>query len=268
MEIINFQNKDIRTILEGNTIWYSVIDVIDAITDSKNPSSYWSTLKSRLDKEGSEVVTNCEKFKLEAPDGKMRATDCATRETLLRLIQSIPSPSVEHFKLFIANAAEQNIQETEDPSLLIEKLRDALSRKGYDENWITARIRSIEVREELTNEWKKRGVKEGQEFAILTDTIMKNTFGLSTREHKALKGLVTQNLRDHFSDLELAFTIIAESTTKQLAIKEEAEGFSENKVVANKASKLVGESRERFEKSTGLKVTTKENFLNKFLGKK
>ena len=260
MELLNFQDQVIRTIESRGETWYSVIDVIAVLTNSRNPSSYWSTLKARLNEEGSQVVTDCERLKLAAADGKRYATDCATRETLLRLIQSIPSSNAEPFKMWLANAGHTTLNEYENPTLLMEKLKEALKRKGYDDNWITARIRSIEVREELTQEWKNRGIK-GSEYAVLTDTIMKNTFGLTTREHKELKGLVKQQLRDHFSDLELAFTIIAESTTRQLAIKEDAQGFDQNNDVSSRASKLVGESRKRFEKSTGLDVVTKENFL-------
>lgn len=262
MQLLNFNQKNIRYKEHQGQIWYSVIDTIAALTDSTNPSAYWRKLKQRLSKEGSQVVTNCHKLKLPAADGKMRVTDCATRETLLRLIQSIPSSSVEPFKLFLANAGNTIIEETEDPTLLIHRLRASLKQKGFDESWVNARIRSIVVREELTQEWKERGIKD-KEYAVLTNLIMKGTFGLTVAEHKLLKGLVKQNLRDHMGTLELVYTILAEETTKQLAIKENAQGYIENHKVANRASKIAGDSRKRFEEKTGLKVVTKNNFLKK-----
>ncbi|MEM9848259.1 MAG: BRO family protein [Bacteroidota bacterium] len=260
MQLINFNQKDIRCQEYKGETWYSLIDVIAAITDSSNPSAYWRKLKQRLEKENSQVVTNCHKLKFQAQDGKMRATECANRETILRLIQSIPSPSVEPFKLFLANAGHTVMQETENPELLMDRLRASLKQKGYDESWISARLRSIVVREELTDQWKERGIKD-KEYANLTNQIMKGTFNLSVPEYKVLKGLVKQNLRDHMSTLELVYTILAEETTKQLAIKQDAQGYEENKAVAERASKIAGESRERFEQKTGLKVITTNNFL-------
>lgn len=262
MQIINFNQKNIRCREYNGETWYSLIDIVSALTDSANPSAYWRKLKQRLKKEGSQSVTDCHKLKLKAADGKNYATDCATRETILRLIQSIPSPSVEPFKMFLANAGHTIMKETENPKLLMQRLRDSLQKKGFDETWINARIRSIVVREELTNEWKQRGIRD-KEYAYLTNLIMKGTFDLSVAEYKVLKGIVKQNLRDHMSTLELVYTILAEETTKQLAIRDNAQGYDENRKVADKASKIAGESRKRFEQKTGLEVITKQNFLKK-----
>lgn len=263
MDIINFQDSGIRTIEDDGDLWYSLIDVIRALTDSKNPRSYWNTLKHRLRKEGaSETLTNCKQFKLIASDGKMRLTDCTSRENLLRVIQSIPSASVEPFKVWLANAGEQNIQETENPLMLMDKLKDSLRNKGYDEEWINARLRSLLVRDQLTTEWKNRGVKQS-EYGILTNEIMKGTFDLSAKEYKILKGLVKENLRDNMSNMELIFTMLGEETARTLSVKKDAQGFQENRETAIEGGKLAGESRERLEKKIGMSVINKNNHLDK-----
>lgn len=262
MELLNFQNRNIRTIESKGDIWYSVIDVIEVLTDSKNPSSYWSTLKSRLNEEGSQVVTNCERLKLPAADGKRYATDCATRETLLRLIQSIPSPSVEPFKQWLANAGEQNISETENPELLIEKFYDHYRNKGMSDHWISARVRSVETRKELTERWQESGVTSSQEFAFLTNILSKGTFDLSVAEHKKLKGLAQKhNIRDNMSAIELVYIILAEVSAKEISEKTDAQGYNENERAARQAGEIAGESLKRFEKKTGLKVVTPKNNL-------
>ena len=261
MEIINFDNSEIRTIESGGQIWYSVIDVIKAITNSANPSSYWSTLRGRLQEEGSEVVTNCEKLKLEAPDGKMRATDCATRETLLRLIQSIPSKSVEPFKLWLANAGEQNIEETENPALVISKLMDSYRSQGRSEEWIQVRMRSLISRNQLTDTWKDRQVR-GSDYAVLTDLIHKGTFDMTTKDHKAYKGLAPKDkLRENMSDLELVFTTLSETLTREMTERLDAMGFEQNREVAKEAGEQTGESRKRLEKKTGISVVSKFKWL-------
>jgi len=262
MEIVNFDNFDIRTTESNGETLYSVIDVVGAITEASNPNRYWSDLKTKLNNEGFELYENIVRFKLAAADGKMRQTDCANRETLLRLIQSIPSPNAEPFKQWLANAGNQYIEETEDTAVLTERLKDALRHKGYDDNWILTRIRSIEIRTQLTEEWQSRDVKD-EEFALLTNEIMKGTFGLNTREYKALKGLVRQNLRDNMSTMELVYTIMAEETTRLLAIKDNAQGYRENRDAAKKASSIANDSMKRFEQKTGLKVVTSNNALNK-----
>jgi len=263
MEIINFENKEIRTTELDGHIWYSVIDVVGAVTDSKNPSVYWRTLRNRLKEEESQVVTNCNKLKLEAPDGKMRATDCATRETLLRLIQSIPSKSVEPFKMWLANAGEQNIQETENPDLLISKLMDSYRAQGRTDDWIHARIQSLVARNRLTDTWKERDVK-GSQYATLTDLIHSGTFDRTTREHKDYKGLKHKDsLRENMSDLELVFTTLSETLTKEMTERLDAMGFEQNKEVAKEAGEQTGESRKRLEKKTGISVVSKFKWLNK-----
>ena len=263
MEIINFENKEIRTTESSGQTWYSVIDVIKAITDSANPSSYWSTLRGRLKEEGSEVVTNCEKLKLKAPDGKNRATDCATRETLLRLIQSIPSKSVEPFKLWLANAGEQNIQETEDPDKLFSRLVDTYEAQGRTPEWIQTRLQALVARKQLTKTWQERDVK-GSEFAILTDAIHSGTFDMTTKDHKAYKGLDPKDkLRENMSDLELVFTTLSETLTREMTERLDAIGFEQNRDVAKEAGTQTGESRKRLEKKTGISVVSKFKWLKK-----
>ncbi len=261
MEIINFENSDIRTIESGGQMWYSVIDVIGAITDSTNPSAYWRKLRERLSEEGSQVVTNCHKLKLIAPDGKRRATDCATRETLLRLIQSIPSKSVEPFKMWLANAGEQNIQETENPAQLFDKMIAAYRSQGRTEDWIQARIRSLAARNQLTDTWRERDVK-GSDYAVLTDLIHSGTFDMTTRDHKEYKGLDPKDsLRENMSDLELVFTTLSETLTREMTERLDAMGFEQNKDVAKEAGTQTGESRKRLEKKTGISVVSRFKWL-------
>ncbi len=262
MEVLNFDNFNIRTTEDDGETLYSIIDVIGAVSEASNPNRYWSDLKSKLIDEGYQPYENIVRLKLIAADGKMRQTDCANRETILRLIQSVPSPNAEPFKQWLANAGNQYIEETEDPSVLADRYKDALRQKGYDENWILTRIRSVEIRTQLTEEWQNRDVKD-EEFALLTNDIMKGTFGLSTKEYKALKGLVRQNLRDNMSTMELVYTIMAEETTRLLAIKDDAQGFRENRNAARQASNIANDSMKRFEQKTGLKVVTSNNALNK-----
>lgn len=263
MDIINFQNSDIRTVDDNGEFWYSVIDVVGALTASSNPTVYWNTLKHRLKKEGAtQVLTNCKRLKLEAADGKMRLTDCSNRENLLRLIQSIPSSNVEPFKQWLANAGEQNIQETEDPSLLIQKFYDHWRDKGMSDHWIATRMRSIETRRDLTERWQDAGITESRDFAFLTNIISKGTFNLSVSEHKKLKGLADKHqIRDNMSPMELVYLILAEVTAKELSVNTGAMGYNENAKVAKQAGDIAGESRKRFEKKTGLKVVTPRNNL-------
>jgi len=263
MEIINFENKEIRTIESDGQTWYSVIDVIGALTDSVNPSAYWRTLRRRLEGEGSQVVTNCHKLKLAASDGKKRQTDCATRETLLRLIQSIPHKSVEPFKQWLANVGEQNIQETENPDQLFSRLVDTYQAQGRTEDWIHARLRALMARKQLTNTWKERNVK-GQEYAILTDEIHSGTFDMTTKDHKEYKGLSQkESLRENMSDLELVFTTLSETLTKEMAERFDAQGFDQNRDVAREAGTQTGESRKRLENKTGISVVSKFKWLKK-----
>lgn len=263
MEITNFENKEIRTIDSDGQTWYSVIDTIGAITDSTNPSQYWRTLRKRLADEGSEVVSNCNRLKLTASDGKKYATDCATRETLLRLIQSIPSKSVESFKLWLANTGEQNIQETENPDLIFSRLMDSYRGQGRSEEWIQTRIRSLVARNQLTDTWKERNVK-GSDFAILTDAIHSGTFDMTTKDHKAYKGLTPKDsLRENMSDLELVFTTLSETLTREMVERFDAQGFDQNRDVAIEAGEQTGESRKRLEKKTGISVVSRFKWLKK-----
>lgn len=264
MELVNFDNNDIRTVESDGETWYSVIDIIDALVGSKDPGAYWRQLKKKLRDEGNETVNNFHTFKMEAADGKMRNTDCLTRESVLRLIQSISSPRVEPFKQWLANAGEQNIQETENPELLIAKVYDHYRDNGMDDDWIDARIRSMNVRNSLTQRWQEAGVTSSKEYAFLTNIISKGTFDLTVAEHKQIKGLARKhNIRDNMSTLELIYIILAEVTAKEISEKQNALGYSANEDIAMQAGNIAGESRKRFEKKTGLNVVTSNNALNK-----
>jgi len=263
MEIINFENKEIRTIESDGQTLYSVIDVVGAITEVNNPKRYWSDLKSKLKGEDFQPYENIVRLKLEASDGKQRATDCATRETLLRLIQSIPSPNAEPFKMWLANAGEQNIQEMENPSQLFDKMVASYRVQGRTEDWIQARIRSLAARNRLTDTWKERAVR-GSEYAILTDEIHKGTFDMTTRNHKEHKGLDPKDsLRENMSDLELVFTTLSETLTREMTERLDAMGFDQNLDVAREAGEQTGESRKRLEKKTGISVVSRFKWLKK-----
>jgi len=263
MEIINFENKEIRTIESDGETCYSVTDIIGAITEVNNPNRYWSDMKRRMDKEGSQLYAYIVSLKLEGTDGKKYKTDCLNREGVLRLIQSIPSPNAEPFKMWLANAGEQNIQETENPALLFDKMVDAYRVQGRTEDWIHARIRALAARNKLTDTWKNRDVK-GSQYAILTDAIHSGTFDMTTRDHKAYKGLDPKDsLRENMSDLELVFTTLSETLTKEMTERLDAMGFDQNKEVADEAGKQTGESRKRLEKKTGISVVSKFKWLKK-----
>ncbi len=213
--------------------WYfSIIDVIGVLTESSNPRKYWSVLKTRLKQEGSEVATNCSRLKLIASDGKMRLTDIADTEQLLRLIQSIPSPKAEPFKVWLAKIGYERIEETEDPEKAFDRAMETYLKKGYSEKWINQRLKSIEVRKELTDEWDLRGVKKGLEYAILTDEITKAWAGLSVKDYKKLKDLKKENLRDNMTNLELVLNMLAEATTSEISKKKEPKTFDQNKTIA------------------------------------
>lgn len=252
-----FEQKAIRQIAYNGETWFSIIDIINILVDSANPQSYWGKLKERE----FELLTICQKFKFLAPDGKMRSTECANTEGVLRIIMSIPSPKAEPFKLWLAENGRQTIVETENPELGIERLADIYKAKGYNKEWIDRRLKSIEVRKELTDEWKQRDVKEGQEFSILTAAIAKETFGLNPSEHSKLKGLERQNLRDHMTEFELIFTMLSESATRSIAIRDDAQGFNENLDAAQRGGAAAGGSRVNFEEKMGLKVVSGDNFL-------
>ena len=239
--------------------YFSVVDVVGVLTESENPQVYWRVLKKRLLDEGNESVTNCNALKLLAADGKMRLTDVADTEQLFRLIQSIPSPKAEPFKLWLAKVGRERIDEIEDPEIGIDRLMETYLRKGYSKEWINQRLKSIEVRKELTDEWENRGVKKGQEFAILTDEITKAWSGLTTKKYKTLKNLKKENLRDHMTNLELVLNMLAEASTTEISREKEPVTFDENRDVARKGGNVAKAARLKLEQTTGKKVVTKIN---------
>ncbi|MFZ4614516.1 MAG: BRO family protein [Bacteroidia bacterium] len=257
-----FEEKKVRSIWsEENEKWFfSVIDIVAVLThqlEYKKAQSYWTTLKGRLKKEGSEIVTRCDKLKLEANDGKKYLTDVADTETIFRLVQSIPSPKAEPFKLWIAKVARERIDEIEDPEIGIDRLMETYQKKGYSNDWINQRLKSIEVRKELTNEWEERGVKKGQEFAILTDEITKAWSGLSVKQYKNYKNLKKQNLRDNMTNLELVLNMLAEATTTEISKEKKPKTFSHNKTIAKQGGTIAGNTRKEIEAKTGKRVVSK-----------
>jgi len=247
--------------------WYfSIIDVIGVLTESENPRKYWSVLKTRLKKEGSEVATNCSRLKLLAVDGKMRLTDVADTEQLLRLIQSIPSPKAEPFKVWLAKVGYERIEETEDPELAFDRAMETYLKKGYSKNWINQRLKSIEVRKELTDEWDLRGVKKGLEYAILTNEITEAWSGFNIKEYKKFKNLKKENLRDNMTNLELVLNMLAEATTKEISKEKKPKTFTENKIIAKQGGTIAGNTRKEIEEKTGKKVISSMNA--KELGKR
>jgi DNA-damage-inducible protein D len=257
-----FQGKKVRRVIYQDEWWFSVVDVIAALTDSVKPSVYWSAMKARVKiSDEIELSTICRQLKLEAPDGKMRATDCANTEGIFRIIQSIPSPKAEPFKRWLARVGYERVQEIEDPELATKRTRALYKAKGYPDSWIEKRMRGIEVRETLTDEWKKRDVGKSREYAILTAEISKATFGMTPSQYKKHKKLKRENLRDHMNDLELIFSMLGEASTTEIAKNRDAQGFSQNKVAAKKGGKIAGEARVKLEIESGERVTTKKNYL-------
>jgi BRO family, N-terminal domain len=254
-----FEEKQIRSIWnEGEEKWYfSIVDIIAILTESVAPLAYWRKLKQRLKEEGNETVTNCHALKMIAADGKMRLTDVADTEQLFRLIQSIPSPKAEPFKLWIAKVAKERIDEIEDPEIGIDRLMETYLKKGYSKEWINQRLKSIEVRKELTDEWENRGVKKGQEYAILTDEITKAWSGFSVKEYKKHKDLKKESLRDNMTNLELVLNMLAEATTTEISKEKKPETFEENKLIAKQGGTIAGNTRKAIEEKTGKKVVTK-----------
>jgi DNA-damage-inducible protein D len=252
-----FEQKEIRQIEHNGEIWFSIIDIIEVLADSANAQSYWGKLKEREP----QLLTICQKFKFRASDGKQRATECANTEGVFRILMSVPSPKAEPFKLWLAEVGKQSIIETENPEIGIDRLTEIYRAKGYNNEWIERRLKSIEVRKELTDEWKQRDVKEGQEFSILTATIAKETFGLNPSEHSKLKGLEKQNLRDNMTEMELIFTMLSESATRSIVVRDNAQGFNENHDAAIRGGSATGDARRSFEEKMGLKVVSSDNFL-------
>ena len=260
-KIALFKGRKIRKIIHLNEWWFSVVDVCEALTDSVNAGAYWRKLKQRLTEEGSEVVTLCHGLKLEASDGKKYETDCTDTEGAFRIIQSIPSPKAEPFKRWLAKVGYERVQEIEDPELATKRTRMLYKLKGYSENWIEKRMRGIAIREELTDEWQKRGVKEQKEYEILTAEISKATFGVTPSEYKKLKGLKRQNLRDHMDDLELIFNMLGERVTTEISQQEKPDTFVKNKKVAERGGIVAGNARKQTEKEIGRSVVSQKNYL-------
>jgi hypothetical protein len=256
-----FEQKQVRTHWDENEEkWYfSIVDALAILTDSENPQVYWRVLKKRLLAEGNETVTNCNALKMLAADGKMRLTDVADTEQLFRLIQSVPSPKAEPFKLWIAKVARERIDEIEDPEIGIDRLMETYLRKGYSKEWINQRLKSIEIRKELTDEWENRGVKKGQEFAILTDDITHTWSGFSTKQYKNYKGLKKENLRDHMTNMELVLNMLAEASTTEISKDKEPKSFAENRKVAQKGGNVAKAARKQLEDTTGKNVITPKN---------
>ena len=260
-----FENKRIRTAwdAEKEEWFFSIVDVVAVLTDqpdARHASTYWAVLKKRLNDEGAgQLLTNCKQLKMTAADGKKRLTDVADTELLLRIIQSIPSPKAEPFKLWLAQVGRERIEETIDPELTIDRALETYLKKGYSREWINQRLQAIQVRKELTDEWDARGVQKGVEYAILTDEITKAWSGMNTRQYKNLKGLRKENLRDDMSDLELVLTMLAEASTTDIAKAEQPQGFDENQKVARRGGNVAGVARKALEVETGKPVVTAQN---------
>ena len=256
-----FENKKVRTIWDAEQEkWFiSIIDVIEVLTESDRPRKYWSDLKSKLIKEGSEVSDKIGQLKMQAPDGKMRFTDVADTEQLFRLIQSIPSPKAEPFKLWLAQIASERLDEMQDPELTIDRALEQYLQLGYSENWINQRLKSIEIRKELTDEWKNKGLKEGQQFATLTDIISKSWSGKTTKEYKILKGLKKENLRDNMTNTELILNMLAEASTKDISQAVNPASFEESKKVAKQGGNVAKVALKELEAKTGKKVVSSLN---------
>ncbi len=260
-KIAIFKGKKVRKVIFQNEWWFSVVDVVEALTDSVDPRDYWFRMKVRVKSDdGIELSTICRQLKLESSDGKKYNTDCANTESIFRIIQSIPSPKAEPFKRWLAKVGYERVQEIEDPELATKRTRAIYKAKGYPDSWIEKRMRGIEIRETLTDEWKKRRVGGDLEYAILTAEISKATFGMIPSEYKKFKGLKRENLRDHMNDLELIFSMLGEASTTEIAKNQNSQGFIENKISAQKGGTVAGNARKELEKESGVKVSTKKNF--------
>src|SRR3989304_9067089 len=264
-KIAIFKGKQIRKTIHNDEWFFSITDIIQVLTDSSNARRYWSDLKIKLsENEGfNQLYEKIVQLKLLAPDGKMRKTDTANTETVFRIIQSIPSPKAEPFKRWLAQVGYERIQEIEDPELATQRTRAIYKAKGYSDAWIEKRMRGIAIREELTDEWDKRGIKLQREYAILTSEISKATFGMTPSEYKKHKGLRQENLRDHMTDLELIFSMLGEAATKEIAVNQDTQGFDENKSAARIGGKIAGDARRQLEQESGKPVISQENYLER-----
>lgn len=253
-----FEDQPIRSAWDAEREeWYfSVVDVVGALTGSRDPAAYWRKLKQRLKEEGNETVTNCHGLKMTAPDGKMRLTDVADVEQLFRLVQSIPSPKAEPFKLWLSSLARERLEEIDDPEQGIDRMLEYYHRKGYSENWINQRLKSIEVRKELTDEWERRGIKKGQEYATLTDIITLGWSGMTTRQYKQYKGLKTESLRDNMTNLELVLNMLAEATTTEISKERKPRTTAANRAVAAQGGRIAGNTRREIEAQTGKRIVS------------
>ena len=261
-KIIVFGAKQIRRIWHDEQWFFSVVDIIDALTDSDNPRNYWSMMKARELKQSEvQLSTFCVQLKLTSSDGKAYKTDCVNTEAAFRIIQSIPSPKAEPFKRWLAQVGRERVQEIENPELAQQRMRKLYQDKGYPDDWVEKRVRGIAVRDELTGEWQKRGIQNQKDFAILTGEISKATFGLTPADYKKLKGLKRENLRDHMTDLELIFTMLGEAATTEIARNKDAQGLQKNKLAAKAGGSVAGNARRQLEAKSGRKVITRDNYL-------
>lgn len=253
-----FEERKVRTVWDDEAgKWYvSIVDVIAVLTESKDAAAYWRKLKQRLKAEGNETVTNCHGLKMTAPDGKMRLTDVADVEQLFRLVQSIPSPKARPFKLWLSSLARERLEEIDDPEQGIDRMLEYYHRKGYSENWINQRLKSIEVRKELTDEWERRGIKKGQEYATLTDIITLGWSGMTTRQYKQYKGLKTESLRDNMTNLELVLNMLAEATTTEISKERKPRTTAANRAVAAQGGRIAGNTRREIEAQTGKRIVS------------
>ena len=267
-KIAIFRKKEIRKTIHNNEWWFSIGDVVEALTDSADTKQYIKKMRQRDSELNSYWGTICTPLELTAPDGKMRGTNCANTEGIFRIIQSIPSPKAEPFKRWLAKVGYERVQEIEDPELATKRTRALYKAKGYGDDWIEKRMRGIAIREELTDEWKNHGVKVEREYEILTAEISKAAFGLTPSQYKKLKGLKRENLRDHMTDLELIFSMLGEASTTQIAKVEDPDGFVENKGVARRGGNVAGIARKKLEQETHRKVISRGNYLQKPQNKK
>ena len=260
VKIFNRQRVRTHWDEEAEKWYFSIVDMVAILTDSADPNNYWKVLKSRLIKEGNKSVTNCNRLKMRSPkDGKYYKTDVADTEQLLRLVQSIPSPKAEPFKLWLAEVGYERLEEAEDPEKSIDRAMEMYLRKGYSKEWVNQRLKSIEIRKDLTDEWDKRGVKKGREYAILTDEITKAWSGLTVKDYKKVKGLKKQNLRDNMTNMELVLNMLAEATTTEISKQEHPDTFEQNQEIAKQGGEIAGTARRQIERKTGKSVVTAKN---------
>ena len=260
--LVVFQGKKIRRTWFNDEWWFSVVDIVGALAQTDRTRKYWSDLKIKLQDEGFEPSEKIGQLKLKADDGKLRLTDCANTKNMFRIIQSIPSPNAEPFKQWLAQVGYDRIQEIDNPELAQKRMKELYKSKGYSDDWIEKRVRGIAIRDELTDEWKKRGVQEERDYAILTAEISKATFGMTPSEYKKLKGLKRENLRDHMDDLELIFSMLGERVSTEITQKENAQGYSEVEHAAKRGGKAAGNARKETEKELGRPISTKQNYIS------